>query len=94
MIDNLKRSSTILLDVDWLWRKGGPKAIKFCVTLWWGFRANLSSVLRKFYTDLEELIARHRKPDGILLRSWPTGNMALWVMIMLIFYLSIYYYNE
>lgn len=36
-------------------------------------------------------IRRHRAPDGLLLRSWPTGGMALWVMTMLLAWLVLYY---
>jgi multicomponent Na+:H+ antiporter subunit D len=31
-------------------------------------------------------------PQGILARSWATGSMVLWVVILLGFYLIAYYY--
>jgi multicomponent Na+:H+ antiporter subunit D len=37
------------------------------------------------------LISRHRQPGGLLMRSWPTGSMALWVMVLLLTYLLLYY---
>jgi len=30
-------------------------------------------------------------PEGVLARTWPTGSMALWVMLMLLAYLLLYY---
>ena len=45
----------------------------------------------KSFAELRTLVARHRQPDGLLIRSWPTRSMALWVMVMLLTYLLIYY---
>lgn len=91
MFDYLKRTPTVLLDVDWLWRKAGPWAVRRCFAVWLQFRASLSAALAATYAAIGELIERHKQPEGILLRSWPTGSMALWVMIMLVAYLLFYY---
>lgn len=37
------------------------------------------------------LAYRESRPQRLLLRSWPTGSMALWVMVMLLAYLLFYY---
>ena len=39
-------------------------------------------------------LARHRQPDGLLMRSWPTRSMAMWVMVMLLAYLLVYYLRK
>jgi hypothetical protein len=36
------------------------------------------------------MLARQRQPDGLLLRTWPTGSMAFWVLVMLLAYLALY----
>ena len=36
-------------------------------------------------------VARQRQPQGMLVRTWSTRGMALWVMVMLLVYLVIYY---
>jgi hypothetical protein len=40
---------------------------------------------------IADFLDRHRRPEGHLVRSWPTGNMSLWVMVMLLAYLALYY---
>jgi len=36
------------------------------------------------------VIARERRPHGMLVRTYPTASMALWVMAMLLGYLVLY----
>ena len=91
MLDYLKRTPTITLDVDWLWRMPGRSAAHTLLRRWRRLNAELSAVLAVNSTRVVALVARHRQPDGMLLRSWPTGMMALWVMLMLLAYLVFYY---
>ena len=91
MLDYLKRTPTITLDVDWSWRKAGTAAARGVAAIWRRLSKALSEFLSAKVTSISDLVARHRKPGGLLLRSWPTGNMALWVMVMLLAYLVFYY---
>lgn len=91
MLDYLKRTPTISLDVDWLWRIAGPALIGVLARQWCRMRDKWSATIDAGATRVSALVARHRQPDGMLLRSWPTGSMALWVMIMLLAYLALYY---
>ncbi len=91
MLDYLKRTPTITLDTDWFWRAAGPaiarvfgNALRIC-------RAGLSEGLSTRMQGLADAVMRQRRPGGLLLRSWPTGSMALWVMVMLLAYLLFYY---
>jgi multicomponent Na+:H+ antiporter subunit D len=90
MLDYLKRTPTITLDTDWLWRVAGPiarvfgNALRIC-------REGLSEGLSARMQGLADAVMRQRRPGGLLLRSWPTGSMALWVMVMLLAYLLFYY---
>ncbi len=91
MLNYLKRTPTISLDVDWLWRKLFP-ALFGCIGKAIG--AGQSAVggwLCGIIASTTTLLDRQRQPGGFLLRSWPTGSMALWVMIMLLGYLVLYY---
>jgi multicomponent Na+:H+ antiporter subunit D len=91
MLDYLKRTPTITLDVDWLWRIAGPVAIHALRDALRIIREGLTGQLLSGRQALADSIALHRRPDGLLLRSWPTGGMALWVMVMLLAYLALYY---
>jgi multicomponent Na+:H+ antiporter subunit D len=91
MLDYLKRTPTITLDVDWLWRIAGPVVAQTFRDALRTTREGLADQLASGWQGMADSIARHRRPDGLLLRSWPTGSMALWVMLMLLAYLALYY---
>jgi len=91
MLDYLKRTPTITLDVDWLWRKAGPAVARVSADALRSTRAGLNEILATRMRALGAAVVRQRRPGGLLLRSWPTGNMALWVMVMLLAYLLLYY---
>jgi multicomponent Na+:H+ antiporter subunit D len=91
MLNYLRRTLTITMDVDWFYR----------VPLANLARASIGGLSRAGY-GLGAMIAargravgarlyRHHGPEGILARTWPTGSMALWVMLMLLAYLVLYY---
>jgi len=91
MLDYLKRTPTITLDVDWSWRVLLPAvgrafgdALRLC-------REGLLQQASALLAAATGFVERHRRPDGLLVRSWPTGSMALWVMVMLLAYLLLYY---
>lgn len=91
MLDYLKRTPTITLDVDWLWRVAGPEAAHVFAETLRSTRAGLNENLNGIQRRTTDWVLRHQTQDGFLLRSWPTGSMSLWVMVMLLAYLAIYY---
>ncbi len=91
MLDALKRTPTITLDVDWLWRVAGPAIARSAHEIWQETRARLAEASAARAAAVGALLARHRQPGGLLLRSWPSGGMALWVMVMLLANLLFYY---
>ncbi len=91
MLNYLKRTPTITLDADWLWRASGPAAGR---TIASALQISLACMRKGFAAAnvmLSAAINRQRLPDGFLLRSWPSANMSLWVMVMLLSYLALYY---
>jgi multicomponent Na+:H+ antiporter subunit D len=93
MLGWLKRTVTITLDTDWLWRHLGPAALKHldrrAEAVWSWLSASTQSAARLLNAGLH----RHHGPDGILGRTWPTGTMALWATAMLGAYLVVSYVN-
>lgn len=84
----------INLDVDWLWRGPGMDVLRGVSRVLQIGRDCLSDLLSMKFGAMASLVARHRLPDGLLLRSWPTGSMSLWVMLMLFAYLLFYYIGQ
>ena len=82
---------SINLDFDWVYRRLGRVAVDAFYALSdkaWGLvvagaAAGASSINRQLH--------RHHGPDGVLGRSWPTGTMALWAILMLGAYLVLSY---
>jgi multicomponent Na+:H+ antiporter subunit D len=92
MLPYMKRTLTITLDLDWIYRWLAPRAIRSVVraSASWQLRLRLG-VLRRLGHFLGILFLYHG-PQGILARTWATGSMVLWVVILLGVYLIAYYY--
>jgi multicomponent Na+:H+ antiporter subunit D len=92
MLPYLKRTLTITLDWDWFYRWLGLRAI-----------SKVTQILRRWHAHSRIGFLRHlghffgalflyHGPQGILARTWATGSMVLWVVILLGIYLVAYYY--
>lgn len=84
----------INLDADWLWRGPGMDLLKGVARVLQIGRECVGALMSIKFGTMAGLVARHRLPDGLLLRSWPTGSMSLWVMLMLFAYLLFYYLGQ
>lgn len=91
MLGWLKRTLTITLDADWLWRRLGPVVLtcldRAAEAAWRRLTASTLSAARLLNAGLH----RHHGPDGVFGRTWPTGTMALWATVMLGAYLVLSY---
>ena len=87
----MKRTLTITLDLDWLYRR----VFKFVA-------ADTIDKAQKAYSDawndaenrITRFLAgvfRHHGPQGVLARTWPTGSMVLWAAALLAACLIIYF---
>ncbi|MBI4194334.1 MAG: Na(+)/H(+) antiporter subunit D [Betaproteobacteria bacterium] len=91
MLDYLRRTLTITLDVDWLYRRLGPAVCGVAARALARMFAALASAAPARIMDIVSALRRHHGPEGVLARTWPTGSMALWVMVLLLVYLLLYY---
>ncbi len=91
MLPLMKRTQTISLDVDWLWRRALPAA--------WSWTADgLAAINEKARKDLGrarkvlgEWFAGHWGGEGLFARSWPISTTALWIAGLLAAYVLVYY---
>ncbi|HEY9163515.1 MAG TPA: Na(+)/H(+) antiporter subunit D [Magnetovibrio sp.] len=90
MLGLMKRTLTITLDFDWLYRK-----------LLFGVAERSGNAIAKFlgaFTAIKNILVsgvisiatEHHNPRGILARTTPAGVMAFWVVMVLAAYLVIY----
>lgn len=91
MLGWLKRSLTITLDFDWLYRSlGHALQREFHIisgAAWAAFVDRTYLAVVRFL----ETVYRHHGPQGVLARTWQTGGMALWITLLLGVYLIAYY---
>jgi multicomponent Na+:H+ antiporter subunit D len=87
MLGFLKRTPTLTLDVDWLWRAPLPALTRRTATAFEAARGRLGVVLDGAVSRYASVVARERRPNGMLVRTYPTSSMALWVIAMLLGYL-------
>jgi multicomponent Na+:H+ antiporter subunit D len=79
------------IDFDWTYRRLGPAVVaaltRVCRdVLALGERAGTVAA-----SHLVAVVRSHHGPQGVLARTWPTGSMALWAVILLLAYLLLYY---
>ena len=95
----MKRTETISLDGDWIWRRMIPGMIGWVHRLfsrlgallaagvaWLGLRLGKRG-RRLFGTHTED----GRQVNGVFARAWPIGTTALWIAVLLTAYVFFYY---
>lgn len=89
MLPWMKRTETISLDFDWLWRTGGPAVFRVLEKLLNKLREGVENGVYgaglKVYANLQ----RHHGAGGVLARTWPIGAMVLWVAVLLVLFLIV-----
>lgn len=83
LLDWMKRTTTITLDIDWLWR-GLPAVIGSMFGIGWALAWDdfLDKLEAAWNRTLGGLFRTHG-PEGTLARTRPTGAMALWMTVLL-----------
>lgn len=91
MLPYLKRTLTITLDTDWVWRSLLPALMAHVgLPLVGAWNLLMRSTLRWGSQALGLVVHQHRQ-DGRFSRTWSTRSMALWVLVLLLGYLVLYY---
>jgi len=95
----MKRTETISLDVDWLWRRAAPAVIAWLA----GFVRPVQLAVGRFIEACRESFASFAvrylgqphtadsDEHGLFARSWRIGTTALWIAILLSAYVLVYY---
>jgi multicomponent Na+:H+ antiporter subunit D len=91
MLGWLKRTLTITLDVDWLYRKAGTVLAGVLERSAEGVWVGVTDVAKRTARRTVQAIRQHHGPDGILARPLPTSAMAFWTTVMLAAYLLLSY---
>ena len=91
LLPYLKRSLTITLDADWLWRTLLPTLLRnvgMPLVKAWNMLVHAAYVL---ITESTALVLYQHRQEGRFARTWSTRSMALWVLVLLLGFLILYY---
>jgi multicomponent Na+:H+ antiporter subunit D len=91
MLPYLKRTLTITLDTDWVWRRLLPAAWQRMSTGFDGAKRELKGQGLRAGAGLAAAVSRAAGADARLARTWSTRAMALSVLVLLLGYLALYY---
>jgi multicomponent Na+:H+ antiporter subunit D len=91
MLGWLRRTLTISLDVDWLYRVLLAELIRAVDHGLARAMAAGASAWTSTFRYVEERARRFHGPRGLFARTWPSGAMGLGVMLMLLAFLLSYY---
>ena len=93
----MRRTLTISLDFDWLWRvlfyRGVGTMLKALATA----GSNMEADFRAWVLSLRDVARRHlgfvesNRDYGIFARTWQIGTTALWIAILLSVYVLTYF---
>jgi multicomponent Na+:H+ antiporter subunit D len=91
MLPYLKRTLTITLDVDWVWRRLLPGIVGVAAAVLNKLRRAAGREATAAVRGAQRIVERTHGRDSRFAKTWPTGRMALSVMVLLLGYLVLYY---
>jgi len=95
----MRRTETISLDFDWLWRVGLARLLQMLRGAWTRTAGHLRSLLdaaggrlgRAGLKYFGSRVEGDGSVSGLFARTWPIGTSALWIAVLLTAYVFFYY---
>ncbi|MGD8418771.1 MAG: hypothetical protein PVH91_17030, partial [Pseudomonadales bacterium] len=87
----MRRTRTISLDTDWLWRVLAARAVAHLLSRLAGLGRRLSDLAGTLRGRALPPLERLLGGSGALGRTWQVGTTALWIVVLLTAYVSLYY---
>ncbi|MFA7554289.1 MAG: Na(+)/H(+) antiporter subunit D [Spongiibacteraceae bacterium] len=87
----MKRTLTITLDMDWLWRRCLPQLGELMLRLLSALSGSGQKIKASSLNGLEQVATRYFGVTGVLGRSWPISMTVTWVVVLFSGYVFIYY---
>ncbi len=98
LLPMMKRTETISLDADWLWRVVLYRLGRAILVVLSAIGNGLSSATQASLSRLQKLAMRYlatvndEEKPGVFARTWPIGSTALWIAVLLTGYVLVYYF--
>jgi len=74
---------SVVLDFDWVYRRAAPRVLHVMGRAIDAQKEAFYSIWRDRIVGIVQRIERHHGPGGVMAGTWPTGNMAVWVAVLL-----------
>ncbi|MFK7977396.1 MAG: Na(+)/H(+) antiporter subunit D [Halioglobus sp.] len=95
----MKRTETISLDTDWLWRRAGMALLRFAASVFQSLGDLVAAARERAQAFLQRIAVKYlgqphtadSEERGVFARSWPVGTTALWIAGLLSGYVLLYY---
>ena len=91
MLPLMKRTLTISLDTDWLYRRALPAAWRWSEKVLSELRARAAKDLSAAGRQISAWLEAHWGTEGVFARSWPISTTAVWIALLLTAYVLVYY---
>ncbi|MDJ0812776.1 MAG: Na(+)/H(+) antiporter subunit D [Woeseiaceae bacterium] len=94
----MKRTLTISLDTDWLWRVLLYRIGRALTATTAAIGNGVAGITQSLLSRLQSLAIRHmstganKEKPGVFARTWPIGSTALWIAVLLTGYVLVYYF--
>ncbi|MBD8525147.1 Na(+)/H(+) antiporter subunit D [Pseudomarimonas arenosa] len=89
----LQRSQTITLDTDWLYRRLAPAGLAAAGRAYRAAAQPAERVTRRLRQWVGDIVVQHHLPSGRMAQTWPTGYMALWMLLLMLGCLVLYFWQ-
>ncbi|TNF01634.1 MAG: Na(+)/H(+) antiporter subunit D [Gammaproteobacteria bacterium] len=83
---------SVNLDAEWTYRRLAPAALARVTGAVIAVNGAVRATAKSLFDWVVDYITRHHGPQGILARTWPTGSVVIWVVLLLVLYLSLSLY--
>jgi len=88
MLPLMRRTLTITLDFDWLYRRALPNLFRRMFSIIWkADNALRQAFLLRLNQSLDLLSRQHKGTSSLLSHTYPAGSMVMWVAVILAAYL-------
>lgn len=87
----MKRTLTMSLDTDWIYRRLVPAAWAWVSKALMELRDRAVKDIKAASARIGDWLTEHWGAGGVFARSWPIGSTALWIAVLLTAYVLVYY---
>ncbi len=89
----MRRTNTLTLDTDWIWRVGLHRCWTATESLLARIGVTLSGLWERLIEQLRSKASFYfgGSPRGIFAQAWPIGTTAIWIAVLLTAYVVFYY---